>query len=158
MKLRVVLSWACIVTLAAAGAPRPVAAGDEWLEVQVVVQDAIDLAAFEAELVYDPQVISLGDIEYGPLVPPESVPLGPVQVDGGAVAVGSYNPRGKTESGSRSLALLSFQVIGDGAHGLRLVPASTGVFDTNGFALGAEVRLIVGEPGAAFLPYLASED
>ncbi len=122
------------------------------LEVQVTVRDAEDLAAFEAALVFDPDVVSPTSVTLGEFVPAESHGLPPDDVHAGKLTLGSFNASGRTANGDGVLAVVAFERYAEGDPGFRLDPVRTGAFDTFGLRLDAKIGLAA--PGAVFLPHL----
>ena len=126
-----------------------VAPGDVVV-AELLISDAQGLASFEATILYDSDVISPTLITLGPMVPSDSVPLGPNYDETGAVSFGSYNATGATTDGDGILATARFVATAPGVTDLRLDPRATGATDTLGVALDAPISL--GYARAIFVP------
>lgn len=145
--------------LLSASAPRATSAQGETFTMEVHVTDAEGLAAFDAEIRYDPTLLTPRGLAGGTFLPEGSEMLGPVLVEPDRLRVGSYATGMETSSGGGVLAVLTFQRLGDEAGELSLVAERSGVYDAMGASIAPPARLVLGDGPATtarvYLPIAA---
>ncbi len=133
-------------------------------ELALAVQDAADMAAFEATIRFDPAVISPTAVISGPFLPPGSVLLPTDARAPGTLAIGSYSLGERESSGDGVLAIVRFSVLSRAPAGLALDPTGSGIFGRHGQPVAGQLALVAtwrawlplvplgDEPGAAPAP------
>jgi hypothetical protein len=154
------LSLAAAIALAPAAAPSlegaALAQGGEAFEARLQVSGARELAAFDATLVFDAEVISPTGVIGGDFLPEGSALL-PLRADEpGRLVVGIYNPAGKTVTGDGHLATVTFQRLAARSPRLRLVGEESGAYDASGKSIAPPARIVIGglPPQRLLLPWL----
>jgi hypothetical protein len=131
----------------------------ETVQLEVLVRDARQVAAFESAIVFDTAVARLVSVEAGEVLPDGSELLLPKARLEGVAVLGSYIASGAVADGNGVLAVLNFEIAEDADPGFQLVPQKTGLFGSYGQRAGGRITLSTGggELPSMYLPYLARE-
>lgn len=153
-----VAALACAAFLASSSLPAILAQG-ETFTVELRVVDAEGLAAFDAEIRYDPTRVEPRGLTGGDFLPEGSEMLGPVLVEPDRLRVGSFATGGQTSTGGGVLAVLTFQRLGHETGELSLVAERSGAYDATGASIAPPARLALGDGPATtarvYLPIAA---
>lgn len=139
--LGLALALAALLT-ASLPAERARAQADE-LQVDLLIERAEGLAAFDAEIRYDPALLAPSGLAPGAFLPEGSEMLGPETPEKGRVLIGSYSTGEDAASGDGTLAMLRFEVLGEGDPGLELVAAASGAYDKSGASISPPARIFL---------------
>lgn len=152
-RVALVACTAFVAGHADASSARPMQA--DPLVVDVVIDGAAGLAAFDATLRFDPAVVAVDSVTVGDALPAGSTWLGPTPDGDDGVVFGSYHEGAGPAGGDGTLATATFRVLGPGAPAIRLDRGGSGAYDSNGASIVPPARLALrGAPAEAiYLPY-----
>ena len=125
------------------------------LTVTLDGKGASGLAAFDATVRYNPAVVAVASIAPGDALPEGSEWLDAVPDGDDGVFFGSYRAGDGADGGDGTLATLTFDVLGPGAHAIRLDPDGSGAYDASGASIAPPARLSLGglAPPPIYLPF-----
>ena len=126
-------------------------------EARLQVSGASELAAFDATLLFDAEVLSPTALLAGDFLPEGAELLALRAAAPGRVVVGAYSPHGETVTGDGLVATVTFARLASRSPRLRLDAAESGLYDATGSRLGPPARLLIGgmPPARLLLPWLA---